>query len=375
LSNLKKTVGIIFGGNSVEHEISILSVVQASYAIDTEKYNVIKIYMTKDGRFWVGPDFEDVKTFQKPDFRHYEVAFYSKNGQCMMKGISCFPRKYRKPIDVILPIVHGKNVEDGSLAGYFTILNVPYASSDVLQAAIFQNKYISKRLLKDDGLAVIPYFYFTAENYRENQEDVLHSCKQLGYPLILKPVSLGSSIGIRVADNDEELLKGICYGFRFEDYLLVERKQTHFREFNQAVLEVSEGFELSAIEEVKSSNAFLTFDDKYMPATSVRVIPAEIDDSLKSEIETCSLKISRLYHPRGVIRIDYLYDMVSEKLYVNEINTIPGSLGFYLFEEKMNFTELIDHLIEQAIRDKYYQDQKENSFKSNVLSSTHLLKK
>lgn len=372
---MKKTVGIIFGGNSVEHEISILSVVQASYAIDTEKYNVINIYMTKDGRFWVGPHFENVKTFQKPNFRHYEVAFYSKNGQCMIKGISHLPRKYRKTIDVILPIVHGKNVEDGSLAGYFTILNVPYASSDVLQAAIFQNKFISKRLLQDDGFAVVPYFQIMEQCYRAHQEDVFRGCSGLGYPLILKPVSLGSSIGIRVADNDEELLEGIRYCLRFEDYLLAEKKLTNFREFNQAVLEVSEGYELSAVEEVKSANAFLTFDDKYMPATSARVIPAEIDDSLKTEIETCSLKISRFYHPRGVIRIDYLYDPEAGKLYVNEINTIPGSLGFYLFEEKMNFTELIDHLIEQAIRDKYHQDQKVNSFPSNVLSSTRLLKK
>jgi D-alanine-D-alanine ligase len=111
---LKKRVGVIFGGNSVEHEISILSLVQANYAIDPEKYDVVKIYMTKDGHFWVGPNFDNVKTFQATNIKHHEVTFYNKNNKCMLKGISYLPREYKKPIDVILPIVHGKNVEDGS---------------------------------------------------------------------------------------------------------------------------------------------------------------------------------------------------------------------------------------------------------------------
>lgn len=373
---MKKRVGIIFGGNSVEHEISILSVVQANYAIDQEKYDLVKIYMTKDGHFWVGPNFEDLKTFQKEQIKHYEVTFYNKNNKLMMKGVKWYlPRKYKKPIDVILPIVHGKNVEDGSLAGYFNILNVAYASSEVLAAAIFQNKYLSKKLLQIDDINVVPYFYFTISDYKEKVFDVLEKCLELGFPLIIKPVSLGSSVGIKIANNRDELIDAINYSLKFDDQIIVEKKLVSYREFNQAVLEKDNEYVLSNVEEVKSQNGFLTFDDKYMPSTSSRDIPANIDEDLHKQINEYSMKVSKTYNPKGVIRIDYLYDNENNKLYLNEVNSIPGSLSYYLYEDNISFTNLIDILINQAIRDKYMRDMKLNSFKSNVLSTSKILKK
>ncbi|HHX80454.1 MAG TPA: hypothetical protein GX692_05270 [Acholeplasmataceae bacterium] len=372
---MKKRIGIVFGGNSVEHEISILSLIQASHAIDTSKYEVLPIYLTKEGEFWVGPEFTNLKTFQKKKIKHYQVAFYKKNGELRLKGTSFLPFKYRKPLELIIPIVHGKNVEDGSLAGFFKIFDTAYASSDILPAALFQNKHYTKKILSFDGLPVLPYLYCTISDYKKNPDSVLEEIEKLNFPVIIKPVSLGSSIGIKVAENKEELQRAINYALKYEDYFIVERKLAHFREFNQALLERDGDYELSAIEEVKSENSFLTFSDKYLPSTSKHEIPALISTKLRAEISRISMEMARNYCFRGVVRIDYLYDLSEKKIYVNEVNTIPGSLAYYLFEEQLSYPDLIDVLIKSAFRAKYRQDLKLNSFASMVLSTTKLLKK
>lgn len=372
---MKKRIGIVFGGNSVEHEISILSLIQASHAIDTDKYEVLPIYLTKEGEFWVGPNFTDLKTFQKEKFKHYPVTFYKKNGELRLKGIGFLPFKYRKPLDLIFPIVHGKNVEDGSLAGFFKIFDIAYASSDILPAALFQNKQYTKKVLSFDGLPVLPYLFYTISDYKKDPDGVLDEIEKLEYPVIIKPAALGSSIGIKVAENRGELLRAINYALKYEDHFIVERKLARFREFNQAILERDGDYELSAVEEVKSDNSFLTFSDKYLPSTSKHEIPAMISTKLQAEISRISLEIARNYCFRGVVRIDYLYDFNEKKIYVNEINTIPGSLAYYLFEEQLSYPDLIEVMINSAFKAKYRQDLKLNSFDSMVLSTTKLLKK
>lgn len=373
---MKTRVGIIFGGNSVEHEISILSVIQANYAINTDKYDVVNIYMTKDGHFWVGPEFNSLETFKKNYFKHYEVTFYNKKNKLMLKGIKpLFPKKYHQPIDVILPIVHGKNVEDGSLAGYFNVLNIAYASSDILAAAIFQNKYVSKKIFQDLEIKIVDYVYFTYHNYKNNLFKVLEDCFVLGYPMIIKPVSLGSSIGIKIAKNYDELLEAINYAFKYDNEIVVEKKLTSYREFNQALLKTDNGYRLSSIEEVINADTFLTFDDKYLDTPTKKEIPANVDEDLENQIKNYSLKIANFFHPGGVLRIDYLYDEDNKILYLNEVNSIPGSLSYYLFEDNLSFTDLIDQLITQAIKEHYLKNLKLNSFKSNVLSTTKIIKK
>lgn len=372
---MRKRIGIIFGGNSVEHEISILSFIQISHAINREQYEILPIYLTKTGSFWVGPHFDELKTFQKAKFKHYEVVFYQKNKQLRLGGLKYLPRRYRKPIDVILPVVHGRNVEDGSLAGYFRILNATYASCDVLPAAILQSKIHTKKMLEFVGIPTIPYHAITNSAYMEDSSNILQTCECLAYPMIVKPVSLGSSIGIKIATNRDELEKAIIYAFKYDEQIIVESKLDDFQEFNQAVLETDGSYILSEIEEVKTENSFLTFADKYLPATSSRTIPAEISESLAGLINETSMMVADHFKIRGISRIDYLYDRKSDTLYVNEINSIPGSLAFYLFEDKISFTDLIDLLIKAAIRAKYRDDLKINSFQSLVLSSTRLLKK
>jgi D-alanine-D-alanine ligase len=373
---VKRRVAIVFGGNSVEHEISILSMIQASHAIDRDRYEVVPIYITKDGEFWVGPGFDDLETFKKQRIRHYRVAPYRKKGRLMLKGLRPFlPWKYRKPIDVVLPVVHGNNVEDGSLAGVFTILNVPYAGSQILPAALLQNKHYSKLFLERSGFTVVPYQHFRLKDYKKDVFAVLEKSSELGYPLIIKPTSLGSSIGIKIAENRDQLIKALNYVSKYDDEIIVEKKLENFRELNQAVLRAGGEYVLSAIEEVKSDSAFLSFSAKYLPGESRREIPAVLPPEIAEKVNTESEAIAAMFQVRGVARIDYLYDNDSGTLYVNEINTIPGSLAFYLFEEKIPFSELVERMLEQALRDKYDQDRKTTSFPSNVLFAGNRLKK
>jgi len=372
---LKTRIGIIFGGNSVEHEISILSSIQVNYAIDASKYDVYNIYMTKDGRFWVGEELADLETFKKDHFKHYEVTFYSKKSRGYLKGVKRLPMKYKKSIDVILPIVHGKNTEDGSLAGYFNILNIPYAASGVLVSSIIQNKRITKMMLKDLGINIIEYSSITYSEYKNGEEKALEKFKDLGFPVIVKPVSLGSSVGIKIAENEDELIEAVNYGFKYEDELLVEKKLIKYKEYNQAVLEIEDEYFPSEIEEVINFNPYLTFSDKYLPSKTKKEIPAQITKELKELITRISLSTANYFKTSGVIRIDYLYDETNNVLYLNEINAIPGSLSYYLFETILPFPVLIDNLIKIAIKNHYKNSLKLNSFKSNVLATSRILKK
>jgi len=373
---MKKRVAIVFGGNSVEHEISILSMIQVNNAISRKDYEVVLVYLTKEGQYWVGPGFDSLQTFQKFKFKHYNVVFYRYRQKVFLKGIKCLlPFKYRHAIDVVLPVVHGKNVEDGSLAGYFNILDIAYASSPVLLAAVLQNKYYTKLFLRNFNVNIVPYIYSNLREYKEDVFLVIEKSKNLGYPLIIKPVSLGSSIGIKTLNNQEDLIKAINYATKFENEFIIEKKLLSFRELNQAILKHKEDYFLSSIEEVFVVDKYFSFDDKYINQTTKREIPAKLSEDLKERVNNCSKEIIDIFKPKGVIRVDYLYDDIEDKIYVNEINSIPGSLSFYLFEGQLSFSFLIDKLINDSLREKYNKGLKLTSFKSNVLFSKNIMKK
>lgn len=373
---MKKRIGIVFGGSSVEHEISILSAIQAIHAVDKEKYDLYIIYQTKENSFLVGPNFDKIGTFKNQIIKGYEVTFYSKKGKGYLRGIGCYlPRKYKKPIDIIVPIVHGKGVEDGSLAGYFNILNIPYAGSNVLVSSIIQNKLYTKIALQNKGINLVDYFYFKYSDYKLNQENIIDRCEELLYPLIVKPISLGSSVGIKIANNREELVNAINYCIMYEDEIIVEKKIKNYREFNQAILEDNGSYITSLIEEVMNKNSFLTFDDKYIDTNIQKIIPAKISNNLAEHISNISNIVTNILPINGVARIDYIYDVDTNILYLNEINSIPGSLSYYLFEDFLPFPELLKTIVETGIRNHYLKSLKLNSFKSNVLNTTSIFKK
>lgn len=377
---MKKRIGVIFGGKSVEHEISILSAIQVIKAIDYSKYDCINIYIDKNNNFYVGNDFDNVDTFKKDNFKKREVIFvkHGKNQVYLKAKKGFLSRRFKEPIDCIVSVVHGLGVEDGSLAGFFKMLDVPYTASDILAASVGQDKVIMKQVFKSDKIPILPFTYFTDNEWINHHKECLMKVNRLGFPVIVKPSRLGSSIGIKIANNIEELKEALDVAFKYDNRVVIEKSLVNFREFNCSILGNYEEYLISEIEEVIVNNHFLSFDDKYINdklSTTRRIIPAEIPELLAQEIKELCLKITKLLLNKGVSRVDFLYCLEKDKLYVNELNTIPGSLSFYLFEGlDIDFKDLINKLIGDAFKDKYLDGLKLSSFSSNVLLMNNMIK-
>lgn len=350
------TVGIVFGGCSVEHEISILSAIQVMAAIDENKYKVIPIYLTKNNIFTIGKNLHKLETFRrKPKLKK---VIWDHN---YIKGFL-----YKKKLDCVICCVHGRGVEGGELAGFLELNNIAYTSIGVMGASIAQDKIICKDVLAHNGFDVIPYFGLSKTMWKENRQEVITRVSHLQYPLIVKAAKLGSSIGIYHAFNDEELLIGLVKTMQYDTRILVEEMLEDFSEYNCSIIGKKT---ISQIEEVISSEHFLSFKDKYTKTQAKRIIPAQIDAELEAKIYTYTKEIANILDNKGVIRIDYLFDNKKQKLYVNEVNSIPGSLGYYLYESKgIYFDDLMDLLINDAIKDHHFKTKLISSFSSNVLN-------
>lgn len=349
-------VVVLFGGTSVEHEISIITGMQVISSLRRDKYQVIPVYLTKSNHFMVGKDFNNIDTFKADKVKGNEV-FFSRKG---------LKRFFHKKIDVVVSCVHGKGVEGGELAGFFEILGIAYTSIGVLGASISQDKITFKKLMVYEGINVVPFTSFTQSQWRINRDEILAEIDKLALPIILKPSNLGSSIGIKKVKDASELESSITSLLKYDDRMLVERALTKFREFNCAIINKST---LSQIEEVITNHDFLTFADKYEEGPSKRIIPAVIDKLLSEKIYSLTTRIAEVIDNKGVIRIDYIYDVKNDELYVNEVNTIPGSLSYYLFENKgLFFDDLLDELIKGALTSQYLNKNKTNVFTSNVLN-------
>jgi len=350
-------IAVVFGGSSVEHEISILTGMQIIAALNKTKYNYIPIYLTKNNVFTTGKDFDKVETFKNNNVKMQEV-FFTRHG--LKKGFKTIS------IDAVICAVHGRGLEGGELAGFFEILDIPYTSCEVLEASVAQDKITMKKILSYEGLPTVNFVGFTNSEWKGMRQEIIRKCNDLSYPLIVKPATLGSSIGIERIEKADELVNKVAKAFRFDERVIVEEVITKMREFNCAIINDDIP---SAIEEVITENAILTFSDKYEESQSKRIIPAQIEENLKKDIVKLTKKVARILNNKGVIRIDYIYDLDKEMLLINEINTIPGSLAYYLYEDTgLFFDELLDKLIENAVKYKYLKYQKINSFKSNVLN-------
>lgn len=363
-------VGVIIGGESVEHEISLISGLQTILNLDKSKYNVYPIFLNKNNEFIyiknITPDY-----FQKG-------LHLKKKQNCTIKRIknkTYLISKYKKQvIDVIIPVVHGKGVEDGTIQALTKLLKVPSTSNSIISASIAQNKAITKKLLKQQNVRMLPFVEIDNEKNQKKMSKINSSFK---YPLIIKPTTLGSSIGIRTAADTVELKDAIKYSTQYDNTVIVEEKLTKFTEYNISCFRYKNELKLSMIEEVKSNNDYLTFEDKYsdgglkQTTKNSRIIPANITKELEEEIHNFTKTIYTTLQSTGVVRIDYLYDLENNKLYFNEINTIPGSLAFYLYKE-YTFKELLDLLIEDAIYRHHKEQNLITSFNTNILSLKNL---
>lgn len=384
---MKIKVGVIFGGESVEHEVSIISAVQAMYKMDTEKYEIIPIYITKDREWYTGDTLKDIETFQDMSLvKRYakNVVLYYKKGEFVLQSKGFFKRVVAS-IDLAFPIVHGTNVEDGVLQGYLQSIGIPFVGSDIYASVVGQDKVFMKQIFADSSLPITKYEWFYDTEYLEDNDKVLKKImNNLVFPVIVKPATLGSSIGIHPAKDRSELVSAIEDAISYDTKIVVEEMVPNLTEVNISVLGNYSQASLSEIEEVITKEDFLTYEDKYVGgsktkggkysgskgmASASRLIPASISPKLKEEVREIALQANRALGTSGVSRIDFLVDNKKENVYINEVNSIPGSLSFYLWEPiKKDYTELLDDMINIAIRDYKKRITKTHSFSNNILS-------
>lgn len=381
-------VGVIFGGESVEHEVSIISAIQAMNKLDSEKYDIIPIYINKKGEWFTGAALREIETFKDMDLlKRYckNVVLYRKDNRFILQNKG-FLKKTINEVDIILPVVHGTNVEDGVLQGYLKTIDIPFVGSGVTSSAIAQDKVLQKQVFECNGLPVAKYYSFYDCDFNNDEDEIVKEIeKELKYPVIVKPATLGSSVGISSADNKKELIKAIRDAIEYDNKIVVEEKVENLVEVNISVLGNYETQKLSEIEEVMTDNDLLTYEDKYIGgskksstkgmASASRKIPANIDAKLRSDVETIATKAFKAAGLSGVVRIDFLIDKKKKKVFINEINACPGSLAFYLWDAKgKNFTTLLDEMINIAIKDYKKEHNKTRSFDTNILSGYSGLK-
>ena len=378
-------LAVFFGCCSVEHEVSIISAVQAMHSINREKYNVIPVYVTKDGETVTGDalfDIEEYKNLPALMKKVKKVTFTRDNARVVMNFLEGVFKKKPVQIDVAFPIVHGTNCEDGTIEGFFEFLRLPYVGCDIISSAVGMDKAVFKDVLMAAGLPVLPCVRFYSKEYFHKKDEILAKIeKEIGLPCIVKPANLGSSVGISKAVTKEELLSAIDNASSFADKILVERAVTGIREINCSVLGDYDECEASVCEEPIMHDDILSFEDKYLGGgkktggskgmTSLsRKLPAEISDEKAEEIRTLSKDIFKALGGCGIARIDFILDTEDgDRVYANEINTIPGSLAFYLWEATgVKYTELIDKLIDLAFKRQRNRENITYTIDTNILS-------
>ena len=384
---MKINLAVLFGGRSVEHEVSVISAVQAMASMNKEKYNIIPVYMTKKSEFYTGEKLMDINNYKDiPALLKEctECVFVRSEGkvQLIRQKMKKFGSNLISDIDIAFPVVHGTNVEDGALQGYLQTLDLPYVGCDVLASAVGMDKYVMKILLKEAGFPVLDCCRFAAFDLDRIEECADEVEKKFGYPVIVKPINLGSSVGISKAKDRSGLIKSMEDAFAFSDRILVEPAVVQLKEINCSVLGDSESAEASVCEEpVQASDEdILSFEQKYVGgggksggskgmASLKRKIPADISPEQEETIRTLAVDAFRSLGCNGVTRIDFMIDMATDKIYINEINTIPGSLAFYLWEPKgVKYPELLEKMIQLALK-RHRQAGKINyTFDSNILS-------
>lgn len=379
---MKIKVGVIFGGESAEHEVSIISAIQAINKMNEEKYDIIPIYITKDRQWYTGAMLKDIDSYQDLSLiKKYatNVVLVEKNNRFILQKKKGLFKREVAEIDIAFPIVHGTNVEDGVLQGYLQTIGIPFVGPNTYAGVVGQDKVFMKAIFEKEDLPLSKYVWFYDSEYKTDKDEVLKKISKLKYPLIVKPATTGSSIGISYAEDEAKLCEAIDDAINYDTKILVEEVVENLKEVNISVLGNYEHQKLSVIEEVNGHNKFLTYEDKYIGGgktkakfgvksvpsckgskgmlSASRKIPADLSDKLKEEVETVAKKAFKALGSSGCCRIDFLIDSKKNKVYVNEINSIPGSLAFYLWEPLgKDYTELLDDMINIGIKD-YKKDQ------------------
>ncbi len=383
---MKTKIAVFFGGKATEHEVSVISAIQAMENMNREKYEIFPVYISKDEKFYFGQELREIERYKKLNELLKTVSEITlvKNHQTGRVEIYRLPLKLMPKklgeFEIAFPILHGNKGENGSIQGMLEMLKIPYVGSGVAASAIGMDKAAAKHLLRDTGIPVIDFVAFNKYRFFQAEQECLDECEhKLHYPMIVKPACGGSSIGVEIAGSREELAFKLNQVFLLDRKAIIENKVQSLREVNCSVLGDWTEAHTSVIEEPVTSSELLSFADKYMNDSSKgmssasRKIPADISAEQKEQVEEYSRRIFRELGGAGVVRIDYIIDETDGRLYFNEINTIPGSLAFYLWKPLgREYSALLDELIRLAVKEYKRQEEIHYSFDNNLFQSNSL---
>lgn len=366
-----KNLAIFYGAKSSEHDISIITALQVMNNLNKEKYNIVPVYIHNDNSWYVLDDYKNLNNYANNILKGKKLVNGFYNKYLLVKKHLRFGL-YKK-IDVAINCCHGLNGEDGTLSGLLELNNIPYVGSGVVASAVGMDKVIMKDVFVANDIPCVKYVSFYKNEYDKNRQDILlNSEVKLGYPIIVKPANLGSSIGINISQNREELQKNIQIALNFDEKVILEQVVLNLREINCSVLGTLNNCETSLLEEPKNWKTFLDFNEKYIIGNkdnNKKTIDVKLTDDLSDEIKMLSKKIFTIFGCSGVVRIDYLLNDKTGEVFANEINTIPGSYANYLWTYKYTFSELLDKLISNAESEYLYKNTHSYAYKSSVLQN------
>lgn len=380
---MKTNIGVFFGGRSTEHEISVISASQAMHAINRDRFDVTPIYITKQGEWYTGDALFDVanyrhtdqllakctKVYMRPTFGDYNLYKAKK---------SMFGNDVIATLDVVIPVLHGSNGEDGIFEGLLETIGIPYAGCNTLSSANGMDKITMKMILQANDIPVVNYVWMTDKEWFAKQDEITAKIEnKIGYPVIVKPANLGSSVGIGRASDRDQLIECIATAEKYSTRIIVEDMVENLQEINCSVLGDCDDYVTSVLEEPIKTGDFLSYEDKYMGGSkgakgmqaSQKRIPAELPENETEKIKFLAGETFRVLSCHGVSRVDVIVDSKTRDIYVNEINTIPGSLSFYLWEATgITFEKLMERLVSLAIKRKREQSHKTVSYDQNIFS-------
>lgn len=378
-----KRVGVIFGGTSVEHEVSVITGMQVIENLNKSKYEAVPIYITKEGEWLTGNSLKDFNTYKEGNFKDAKRIIMSQNRNdynlyLHPESLGLFGKKIVDTLDVIFPALHGTYGEDGCAQGLFELMNIPYVGGGVLASSVGMDKILMKDVYKSYNIPIVDYTWFYRSSWEADRDKVISDIEgKIDYPVFVKPANLGSSIGINKAKDKEGLISAIEIAVNYDRKIIIEKAVENPREINCAVMGYDKEVFTSLCEEPLGWKEILSFEDKYISgnknsknAGERRVIPANIDDSLKTEIENLAKEAFIAIDCKGTSRIDFLVDQ-DNKVYVNEINTLPGSIAFYLWDGKgYPFKNLIDYLLDIAFLTHEEKNKNMYGFDANLFTRT-----
>lgn len=353
-TEMKKRIGLLYGGKSAEHEVSLSTAQAVTQALNFNDYDVLPVFITLDGEWCVGPQL--VAPAQSVEQLQFEsTAVHAAN------DIAQFIEAHSKnPFDVVFPLLHGTNGEDGTVQGFLEVLNIPYVGNGVLGSAAGMDKVVMKQLFEIANLPQLPYVYFIRSEWEENGVDWVEKCeRKLGYPMFVKPANLGSSVGISKATNKEELIKAVQFALQYDRKIVVEQGVIA-REIELAVLG-NDTPEVSVAGEIKPVTEFYDYDSKYKDGSTVLIIPAELTGSVYEDLVGMAKKAFKAIDGSGLVRADF-FVTANNDLYINEVNTMPGFTPVSMYpllwqHTGVSYPQLIDRLITLAM-ERHTEKQK-----------------